>query len=195
MPRGRPRQKRNSSATVRQVERAPAVPTRSRRSGPSGDARGAGADALVNVPEDDAPEHHFAPVNDEPDDAPVHAPFKAPGTMKVLFEDGDDDDDDDGDDDDDDDDDDAAPPPGSPRCVVCSTTQDVVIVERAQDLLRSQFYAWCCSTCARKYVKPRPDPRELNFATDDDEPLSPLKRQRLSFGDAPRTVTPEPAPL
>ena len=158
----------------------PAVPRRSRRSRPS-------ADALVDGPEDDAPEHHFAPVHDEPDDAPVHAPFKAPGTMKVLFEDGDDDDDDD--------DDDAAAPPGSPRCVVCSTTQDVVIVERAQDLLRSQFYAWCCSTCARKYVKPRPDPRELNFATDDDEPLSPLKRQRLSFGDAPRTVTPEPAPL
>ena len=34
---------------------------------------------------------------------------------------------------------------------------------------------------ARKYVKPRPDPKELCFATDDDEPLSPMKRTRLSF--------------
>ena len=78
-------------------------------------------------------------------------------------------------------DDAAPPPPGSPRCVVCSTTQDVFIVERAQDLLRAEFYAWCCSSCARKYVKPRPDPKELCFATDDDEPLSPMKRTRLSF--------------
>ena len=75
----------------------------------------------------------------------------------------------------------APPPPGSPRCVVCSTTQDVFIVERAQDLLRAEFYAWCCSSCARKYVKPRPDPKELCFATYDDEPLSPMKRTRLSF--------------
>ena len=82
---------------------------------------------------------------------------------------------------DDDDDDAAPPPPGSPRCVVCSTTQDVFIVERAKDLLRAEFYAWCCSSCARKYVKPRPDPKELCFATDDDEPLSPMKRTRLSF--------------
>ena len=52
---------------------------------------------------------------------------------------------------------------------------------RAQDLLRAEFYAWCCSSCARKYVKPRPDPKELCFATDDDEPLSPMKRTRLSF--------------
>ena len=36
-------------------------------------------------------------------------------------------------------------------------------------------------TLARKYVKPRPDPKELCFATDDDEPLSPVKRTRLSF--------------
>ena len=36
-------------------------------------------------------------------------------------------------------------------------------------------------TLARKYVKPRPDPKELCFATDDDEPLSPMKRTRLSF--------------
>ena len=36
-------------------------------------------------------------------------------------------------------------------------------------------------TQARKYVKPRPDPKELCFATDDDEPLSPIKRTRLSF--------------
>ena len=55
------------------------------------------------------------------------------------------------------------------------------IVERAQDLLRAEFYAWCCSSCARKYVKPRPDPKELCFATYDDEPLSPMKRTRLSF--------------
>ena len=34
---------------------------------------------------------------------------------------------------------------------------------------------------SRKYVKPRPDPKELCFATDDDEPLSPMKRTRLSF--------------
>ena len=100
----------------------------------------------------------------------MHAPFKAPDpTRTVLFED------------DDDDDDAAPPPPGSPRCVVCSTTQDVFIVERAKDLLRAEFYAWCCSSCARKYVKPRPDPKELCFATDDDEPLSPMKRTRLSF--------------
>ena len=52
---------------------------------------------------------------------------------------------------------------------------------RAQDLLRAEFYAWCCSSCARKYVKPRPDPKELVFATDDDEPLNPMKRTRLSF--------------
>jgi hypothetical protein len=99
----------------------------------------------------------------------VHAPFKAPDpTRTVLL-------------DEDDDDSSAPPPPGSPRCVVCSTTQDVFIVERAQDLLRAEFYAWCCSSCARKYVKPRPDPKELHFATDDDEPLSPMKRTRLSF--------------
>ena len=61
------------------------------------------------------------------------------------------------------------------------TTHDVFIVERARDLLRAEFYAWCCSSCARKYVKPRPDPKELCFATDDDEPLSPMKRTRLSF--------------
>ena len=79
-------------------------------------------------------------------------------------------------------------------------------IERAKDLLRAEFYAWCCSSCARgvwktisvsgaqheralnfdftqarKYVKPRPDPKELCFATDDDEPLSPMKRTRLSF--------------
>ena len=99
----------------------------------------------------------------------MHAPFKAPDpTRTVLL-------------DEDDDDSSAPPPPGSPRCVVCSTTQDVFIVERAQDLLRAEFYAWCCSSCARKYVKPRPDPKELCFATDDDEPLSPMKRTRLSF--------------
>ena len=75
-------------------------------------------------------------------DAPVHAPFKAPDpTRTVLFED------------DDDNDDAAPPPPGSPRCVVCSTTQDVFIVERAKDLLRAEFYAWCCSSCARNGVK------------------------------------------
>ena len=150
-------QKRNSSQTARPVER----PAR-RRPGGKAPARPptAGGDSSSD---DEAP----------PNDAPVHAPFKAPDpTRTVLFED---------DDDDDDDDDAAPPPPGSPRCVVCSTTHDVFIVERAKDLLRAEFYAWCCSSCARKYVKPRPDPKELCFATYDDEPLSPMKRTRLSF--------------
>ena len=152
MPR-RKGQKRNSSQTARPVER----PAR-RRPGGKAPARPptAGGDSSSD---DEAP----------PNDAPVHAPFKAPDpTRTVLF-------------DDDDDDDAAPPPPGSPRCVVCSTTHDVFIVERAKDLLRAEFYAWCCSSCARKYVKPRPDPKELCFATDDDEPLSPMKRTRLSF--------------
>ena len=152
MPR-RKGQKRNSSQTARPVER----PAR-RRPGGKAPARPptAGGDSSSD---DEAP----------PNEAPVHAPFKAPDpTRTVLF-------------DDDDDDDAAPPPPGSPRCVVCSTTQDVFIVERAKDLLRAEFYAWCCSSCARKYVKPRPDPKELCFATDDDEPLSPMKRTRLSF--------------
>ena len=147
-------QKRNSSQTARPVER----PARRR---PGGKAPARPPTAGGDSSSDDE-----APVND----APVHAPFKAPDpTRTVLFED------------DDDDDDAAPPPPGSPRCVVCSTTHDVFIVERAKDLLRAEFYAWCCSSCARKYVKPRPDPKELCFATDDDEPLSPMKRTRLSF--------------
>ena len=124
MPR-RKGQKRNSSQTARPVER----PAR-RRPGGKAPARPptAGGDSSSD---DEAP----------PNDAPVHAPFKAPDpTRTVLFED---------DDDDDDDDDAAPPPPGSPRCVVCSTTHDVFIVERAKDLLRAEFYAWCCSSCAR----------------------------------------------
>ena len=152
MPR-RKGQKRNSSQTARPVER----PARRR---PGGKAPARPPTAGGDSSSDDE-----SPVNE----APVHAPFKAPDpTRTVLF-------------DDDDDDDAAPPPPGSPRCVVCSTTQDVFIVERAKDLLRAEFYAWCCSSCARKYVKPRPDPKELCFATDDDEPLSPMKRTRLSF--------------
>ena len=156
-----PRRKRNSSQTARPVER----PAR-RRPGGKAPARPptAGGDSSSDDEEDN---RAAAP----PNDAPVHAPFKAPDpTRTVLF-----------DDDDNDDDDAAPPPPGSPRCVVCSTTHDVFIVERARDLLRAEFYAWCCSSCARKYVKPRPDPKELCFATDDDEPLSPMKRTRLSF--------------
>ena len=159
------RRKRNSSQTARPVERPArggksenpraAAPARKRRALPP-----TGGDSSSD---DDAAD---APANE----APVHAPLKAPDPSRtVLF------------DDDDDDDDAAPPPPGSPRCVVCSTTHDVFIVERAQDLLRAEFYAWCCSSCARKYVKPRPDPKELCFATDDDEPLSPMKRTRLSF--------------
>ena len=174
-----PRQKRNSSQTARPVER----PARRRPGGKSENPRAAaparkkralpptGGDSSSD---DEAPDNRAAAAdaiaNDAPDALPVHAPFKAPDpTRTVLFED------------DDDDDDAAPPPPGSPRCVVCSTTQDVFIVERAKDLLRAEFYAWCCSSCARKYVKPRPDPKELCFATDDDEPLSPMKRTRLSF--------------
>ena len=160
MPR-RKGQKRNSSQTARPVER----PAR-RRPGGKAPARPptAGGDSSSDDEEDNRAA--AAPANE-----PVHAPFKAPDpTRTVLFED-----------DDDDDDDAAPPPPGSPRCVVCSTTQDVFIVERAKDLLRAEFYAWCCSSCARKYVKPRPEPKELCFATDDDEPLSPMKRTRLSF--------------
>ena len=179
MPR-RKGQKRNSSQTLRPVER----PARRRPGGKSENPRAA-ARARKNsaaLPptggdsssDDEAPDNRAAAAdaiaNDAPDALPVHAPFKAPDpTRTVLF------------DDDDDDDDAAPPPPGSPRCVVCSTTHDVFIVERAKDLLRAEFYAWCCSSCARKYVKPRPDPKELCFATDDDEPLSPMKRTRLSF--------------
>ena len=174
MPR-RKGQKRNSSQTLRPVER----PAR-RRPGGKAPARSSASAAQPrpalpptggdSSSDDEAPDNRAAAV-DVPANEPVHAPFKAPDpTRTVLF-----------DDDDDNDDDAAPPPPGSPRCVVCSTTQDVFIVERAQDLLRAEFYAWCCSSCARKYVKPRPDPKELCFATDDDEPLSPMKRTRLSF--------------
>ena len=144
MPR-RKGQKRNSSQTLRPVER----PARRRPGGKSENPRPAaparknsaalptaGGDSSSDDEEDnraaDAP----------PNDAPVHAPFKAPDpTRTVLFED------------DDDDDDAAPPPPGSPRCVVCSTTHDVFIVERAKDLLRAEFYAWCCSSCARDRVE------------------------------------------
>ena len=167
MPR-RKGQKRNSSQTARPVER----PAR-RRPGGKAPARPptAGGDSSSDDEKDNRAAAADAIANDAPDALPVHAPFKAPDpTRTVLFED-----------DDDDDDDAAPPPPGSPRCVVCSTTHDVFIVERAKDLLRAEFYAWCCSSCARKYVKPRPDPKELCFATDDDEPLSPMKRTRLSF--------------
>ncbi len=175
MPR-RKGQKRNSSQTARPVER----PARRRPGGKSENPRAAAParknSASAALPptggdsSSDDEEDNRAAADDVPANEPVHAPFKAPDPARtVLF------------DDDDDDDDAAPPPPGSPRCVVCSTTQDVFIVERAQDLLRAEFYAWCCSSCARKYVKPRPDPKELCFATDDDEPLSPMKRTRLSF--------------
>ena len=124
MPR-RKGQKRNSSQTARPVER----PARRR---PGGKAPARPPTAGGDSSSDDE-----APAND----APVHAPFKAPDpTRTVLF-------------DDDDDDDAAPPPPGSPRCVVCSTTHDVFIVERAKDLLRAEFYAWCCSSCARDRVE------------------------------------------
>ena len=131
MPR-RKGQKRNSSQTARPVER----PTRRR---PGGKALARPPTAGGDSSSDDEGDNRAAaaPVND----APVHAPFKAPDpTRTVLFED-------------DDDDDAAPPPPGSPRCVVCSTTQDVFIVERAKDLLRAEFYAWCCSSCARDRVE------------------------------------------
>ena len=108
MPR-RKGQKRNSSQTARPVER----PAR-RRPGGKAPARPptAGGDSSSDDEEDN---RAAAP----PNEAPVHAPFKAPDpTRTVLF-------------DDDDDDDAAPPPPGSPRCVVCSTTRDVFIVERA----------------------------------------------------------------
>ena len=154
--------KRNSSQTARPVER----PARGGKSENPRAAAPARKKRALPPTGGDSSSDDDAPANE----APVHAPFKAPDPSRtVLF------------DDDDDDDDAAPPPPGSPRCVVCSTTQDVFIVERAQDLLRAEFYAWCCSSCARKYVKPRPDPKELCFATDDDEPLSPMKRTRLSF--------------
>ena len=132
MPR-RKGQKRNSSQTARPVER----PTRRR---PGGKALARPPTAGGDSSSDDEGDNRAAaaPVND----APVHAPFKAPDpTRTVLF------------DDDDDDDDAAPPPPGSPRCVVCSTTHDVFIVERAKDLLRAEFYAWCCSSCARDRVE------------------------------------------
>ena len=198
-----PRRKRNSSQTARPVER----PARRRLGGKSENPRAAAPARKKALPptggdssSDDEEDNRAAAVDAPANEAPVHAPFKAPDpTRTVLF--------------DDDDDDAAPPPPGSPRCVVCSTTRDVFIVERApvwkstsvglpdgvevdarrrrevlislhrraQDLLRAEFYAWCCSSCARKYVKPRPDPKELCFATDDDEPLSPMKRTRLSF--------------
>ena len=168
-----PRRKRNSSQTARPVER----PARRRPGGKSENPRAAAPARKKALPptggdssSDDEEDNRAAAVDAPANEAPVHAPFKAPDpTRTVLFED------------DDDDDSSAPPPPGSPRCVVCSTTHDVFIVERAQDLLRTEFYAWCCSTCARKYVKPRPDPKELCFATDVDEPLSPMKRTRLSF--------------
>ena len=128
MPR-RKGQKRNSSQTARPVER----PTRRR---PGGKAPARPPTAGGDSSSDDEEDNRAAP----PNDAPVHAPFKAPDpTRTVLFDDDDDDNDDDA----------AAPPPGSPRCVVCSTTHDVFIVERAKDLLRAEFYAWCCSSCAR----------------------------------------------
>ena len=172
MPR-RKGQKRNSSQTLRPVER----PARRRPGGKSENPRAAARKNSAALPptggdssSDDEEDNRAAAADAVANDAPVHAPFKAPDpTRTVLF------------DDDDDSDSSAPPPPGSPRCVVCSTTQDVFIVERAKDLLRAEFYAWCCSSCARKYVKPRPDPKELCFATDDDEPLSPMKRTRLSF--------------
>ena len=139
-----PRQKRNSSQTARPVER----PARRRPGGKSKNDAGVAAPARKNsapaaLPptggdssSDDEEDNRAAAV-DVPANEPVHAPFKAPDPARtVLF-------------DDDDDDDAAPPPPGSPRCVVCSTTQDVFIVERAQDLLRAEFYAWCCSSCAR----------------------------------------------
>ena len=135
MPR-RKGQKRNSSQTLRPVER----PARRRPGGKSENPRAAAQKNSAALPPTggDSSSDDEAPVND----APVHAPFKAPDpTRTVLFED------------DDDDDDAAPPPPGSPRCVVCSTTQDVFIVERAKDLLRAEFYAWCCSSCARDRVE------------------------------------------
>ena len=149
-----PRQKRNSSQTARPVER----PARRRPGGKSENPRAAAPARKNSAPaalpptggdsssDDEAQDNRAAAAdaiaNDAPDALPVHAPFKAPDpTRTVLF------------DDDDDDDDAAPPPPGSPRCVVCSTTHDVFIVERAQDLLRAEFYAWCCSSCARHRVE------------------------------------------
>ena len=124
-------QKRNSSQTARPVER----PARRR---PGGKAPARPPTAGGDSSSDDEKDNRAAPLNE----APVHAPFKAPDPSRtVLF------------DDDDDDDDAAPPPPGSPRCVVCSTTHDVFIVERAKDLLRAEFYAWCCSSCARDVWK------------------------------------------
>ena len=71
-------QKRNSSQTARPVER----PTRRR---PGGKAPARPPTAGGDSSSDDE-----APVND----APVHAPFKAPDpTRTVLFDDDDDDDD------------------------------------------------------------------------------------------------------
>ena len=123
-------QKRNSSQTARPVER----PARRR---PGGKAPARPPTAGGDSSSDDEKDNRAAPLNE----APVHAPFKAPDpTRTVLL-------------DEDDDDSSAPPPPGSPRCVVCSTTHDVFIVERAKDLLRAEFYAWCCSSCARDVWK------------------------------------------
>ena len=118
MPR-RKGQKRTSSQTLRPVER----PAR-RRPGGKAPARSSASAALPPTGGDsssDDEEDNRAAAADAPANEPVHAPFKAPDpTRTVLF-----------DDDDDNDDDAAPPPPGSPRCVVCSTTRDVFIVERA----------------------------------------------------------------
>ena len=117
-----PRRKRNSSQTARPVER----PARRRLGGKSENPRAAAPARKKALPptggdssSDDEEDNRAAAVDAPANEAPVHAPFKAPDpTRTVLF-------------DDDDDDDAAPPPPGSPRCVVCSTTRDVFIVERA----------------------------------------------------------------
>ena len=143
MPR-RKGQKRNSSQTARPVER----PARRRPGGKSENPRAAAPARKKALPptggdssSDDEEDNRAAAVDAPANEAPVHAPFKAPDpTRTVLL-------------DEDDDDSSAPPPPGSPRCVVCSTTHDVFIVERAKDLLRAEFYAWCCSSCARDRVE------------------------------------------
>mmetsp|Transcript_18060 Transcript_18060/g.53405 ORF Transcript_18060/g.53405 Transcript_18060/m.53405 type:complete len:187 (+) Transcript_18060:77-637(+) len=73
-------------------------------------------------------------------------------------------------------------PPGSPVCVVCGARRDVYVVRKRGGAPTRPEFCFCCSGCARRHLRPRPSPRELDFDAEDEvPPPSPLARTRLTF--------------